>query len=555
MAEIRLVPFNQTRAWAKLQQHAARMKTVHLGEMFAGNPNRAYQFSIMTPNVLLDFSRQRFDQPIMEALKDLAEERQLQEQIRAMFSGEKINTTEKRAVLHTALRYQGQEPILVDGKDVMPEVRAVLAQVKEFADGIHKMQKLGATGHPIKNIVHIGIGGSFLGPEYLAKACAAYAMTRMNLRFVANVDATDFVQQTQNLNPEETVVIIASKTFTTAETMQNARTAREWVLSHYKSFYPALKEEDIIKAHFVAVSTAEQKVAEFGINLNNMFPFWDWVGGRYSATSAIGALPISLFLGYEKFQEILNGAYWMDQHFLNAPIMQNIPIMAALIDIWNINFMGWNMRALLPYAQAYAKLSAHTQQVEMESNGKMVDCSNRPIDFQTGEVVFGEPGTNGQHSFYQLIHQGAQIIPCTFIGFIHPQYERGPASAIGVTHHQELMTNFLAQPDALAFGGESNNPAKRFEGNRPSSSLLLEKQNPFSAGLILAYTEHVAATKGFLWKVNSFDQFGVELGKVLGTVVRKRMQNFNAGQGINTEGLNTSSAILLMAILSRRLPT
>jgi glucose-6-phosphate isomerase len=540
--------FNHTNAFTRIQNHAKRSRNATLSDLFK-TPGRNTDFSVRTEHAYFDYSRQRVDQRALELLLDLADKRKLGGKIKAMFSGKRINLTEGRAVLHTALRNLSDNPVLVDGQDVMPEVRSVLEKTERFSCEVLSGERLGATGKKIKNIVSIGIGGSYLGPEYLAVALKPYVKEGMKLVFVANIDGTDFEEKTADLNPEETLVVVVSKTFTTAETIQNARTARNWILNGLNN------HPDAVRKHFVAVSTAEKLVSEFGIDPANMFGFWDWVGGRYSATSAVGGVPLSLYLGYENFRKILEGVYWMDQHFLDAPFNQNIPVLSALLDIWNINFLGFRTRALLPYSQGLAKLPAHTQQVEMESNGKTVDMHGRNVEFDTGEVVFGEPGTNGQHSFYQLEHQGTQIIPCDFIGFNKPQYALGNATAKEVSHHQELMTNFFAQPDALAFGSSNpDEPHKNFTGNRPSSSLLLGELTPFTAGLLLALTEHRAAVKGFIWGINSFDQFGVELGKVLGKDHRRRMLAFNTNGSIDTQGLNSSTALMLEAFLKGKLP-
>lgn len=485
------------------------------------------QRCVKTEHIYFDYSRQLVDEKIIALLLRLAEERGLRAKIKDMFNGKKINVTEDRSVLHVSLR----DP------DGHPEVKKVLTRIKKFA-GQNKFN----------NLVAIGIGGSYLGPEYLAEACAPFALKGKKLVFIANVDGTDFARKTAELDPEDTLVIIISKTFTTAETMKNAETAKKWIQKTLGT------SPEVVKKHFIAVSTAKDKVEAFGIDPENMFGFWDWVGGRYSATSAVGAVPLSLFLGYDNFEQILKGANWMDTHFLQAPFEENIPVHSALLDIWNINFMGYKTRALLPYFQSLAKLPAHTQQVEMESNGKLVDINGNPVTFDTGEVVFGEPGTNGQHSFYQLLHQGTQIIPCDFIGFIKPQYPLGVSSPTSVTHHEELMTNFFAQPDALAFGKNDDYLPKNFPGNRPSSSLLLEELNPFTAGLLLAWTEHRAAAKGFIWGINSFDQFGVELGKKLGVEYRNRILKYHASKQADTEGLNDSTAILLKSFLTGKLP-
>ena len=379
----------------------------------------------------------------------------------------------------------------------------------------------------------------------------------MNLVFVSNVDGTDFYEKTRALNHEETLVVVISKTFTTAETMKNANTAREWILEGLKAKgFDTSREKsaEAVRKHFVAVSSASDEVRKFGINLENMFDFWDWVGGRYSATSAVGAVPLSLYLGFDNFREILKGAYWMDEHFRTSPFESNIPVLSGLIDIWNINFLGLRTRALLPYSQALSKLPAHTQQVEMESNGKSADNDGKFVGYDTGEVVFGEAGTNGQHSFYQLIHQGTQVVPCDFIGFIEPQYPIGQATERDVTHHEELMSNFFAQPDALAFGKSDVLPYKHFTGNRPSSSLLLKKLDPFAAGLLLAWTEHRAVVKGFIWGIDSFDQWGVELGKELGKRIRKEILERHKNPKHAADGGNPSTNVMLNAFLNGKLP-
>ncbi|EKD87833.1 MAG: hypothetical protein ACD_35C00182G0002, partial [uncultured bacterium] len=465
------------------------------------------------------------------------------ENIFGMFSGEKKNTTEQRAVLHTALRNLSPNPIYIDGYDVMPEIRKVLAQIKDFSQKVQNGQWVGFTGTKLKNIIAVGIGGSYLGPEYLSKACKPYAVKDMKLLFVANVDPTDFTRKTQDLNPEETLIVIISKTFTTAETMANARAIKAWLTS-------ALGDNpDVIKKHFVAVSTSVEKVKEFGIDPENMFIFWDWVGGRYSATSAVGGVPLSLYLGFDNFYKILEGAYWMDQHFFQEPIEKNIPILAGLLDIWNINFMDYKSRAIVPYSQAWSRYPAHCQQTEMESNGKSVDLFGRTVEFDTGEILLGEPGTNSQHSYFQLLHQGTEIVPVDFIGFINPQYQENFVG--GISLRQELMTNFFAQADALAFGKNGQLPHKTFTGNRPSNLILLKDQDPFNAGILLALLEHRVAVKGFIWGINSFDQFGVELGKELGVDIRARINRYrqNPADPTITEGLNHATTRLFRAFL------
>jgi glucose-6-phosphate isomerase len=565
------IPINKTKAWRQLKLHALWRKLVPLD--LRADPARSCKMKISTQHMFLDYSRQLVSDKTIRLLLNLAEAAGLQDKIEAMFTGEKINRTENRAVLHTALRQQSNEPVEVDGHNVIPDVKGVLAKIKKFSGEVLSGERRGVTGKQIKHIVAIGIGGSYLGPEYLAEACRVYAKQGMNLRFVANVDGTDFAQKTAGLDAEETMFIVVSKTFTTAETMMNAETAKAWTLEHLSS---KGSSEDIIKKHFVAVSTAADLVSKFGIDTDNMFGFWDWVGGRYSATSAVGMLPLALFLGYDRAEEILKGANWMDEHFRNAPLNQNIPVISALIDIWNINFLGIRVRALLPYCQALLKLAPHTQQVEMESNGKRVDLFGRAVNFFTGEVVFGEPGTNGQHSFYQLIHQGMRVA-ADFIGVIKPQYAVGKDSETTVSHHRELLTNFIAQPDALAFGktieevrtelaksGKSTAeidalaPHKVFPGNRPSSSMLIEELTPFMAGALLAYTEHRTAVKGFIWGINSFDQWGVELGKALGVKIRNIFLRSNKDSHFKVnpteEGLCPSSATLVNSIVAGQLP-
>lgn len=535
----------QTNAWRTLATMRSCMSKdfVSLGHQFQRFPERGVRFRINDPRIIMDYSRQLVTPDVITGLVALADETGLKDKIGAMFSGQKINATEGRAVLHTALRDPSDNPIVVDGVDYKPEIKAVLSKIEGFSREVISGQRRGITGKPIRNIVAIGIGGSYLGPEYLSEACAPYAQPGMKLLFVANVDGTDFARKTQGLDPEETMFAIVSKTFTTAETIKNANTAKQWMIEKLGT------DPEVIRRHFIAVSTAAKKVEAFGIDTNNMFGFWDFVGGRFSATSAVGAVPLSLYLGFENFSKILAGAHYMDRHFRTAPFASNIPVLSALIDIWNINFQGLKTRAILPYAQSYAKYAPHCQQTEMESNGKSVLIDGSPVDFETGEIVFGEPGTNGQHSFYQLIHQGTMPVPADFIGFLNPQYPVGAGETI--SHHEELMTNLFAQPDALAFGQNSDDPHKRFSGNRPSNVFLLKDQDPFSAGLLLSLLENRVATKGFIWGINSFDQFGVELGKKLGLDIRRRMELFKANPGdpIVYEGLNSSTAANLRAFL------
>ena len=536
------IPVNETQAWKKLDKISTELKP-DLRKWFIENPERADEFSYTTDNIIYDYSRQLINNNVMELLIELADETGVKESIERMFTGEKINVTENRAVLHTALRNFPGKPVEVDGIDVMPEINSVLEKIKNFSNRVINGEWLGITGKKIRNILSIGIGGSYLGPEYLAEVSKPFAVINMNLYFIANVDPTDFARKTQGLNPEETLVVIVSKTFTTAETMANARAVKSWMTDELGN------NPEVIKQHFVAVSTAKEKVVEFGIDPENMFGFWDWVGGRFSSASAVGGLPLSIYLGYEKFEEILKGANWMDEQFRTRPFEKNIAVLSALIDIWNINFMGYKTRAIVPYSQALHKYAAHCQQTEMESNGKAVDLYGRHVEFDTGEVVFGEPGTNSQHSYFQLLHQGTNIVPMDFIGFIKPQYKVDTGEEISL--HEELMTNFFAQPDALAFGKEDELPHKQFPGNRPSNIFLLKEQSPFTAGVMLSLLENRVATKGFIWGINSFDQFGVELGKALGVNIREKMELYKKDKDVSEvyNGLNSSTAKLLKTFL------
>ena len=542
--------------WNRLEKEAKKTKKIHLRQEFTFDPHRFQSLSIsFDKDIIFDFSRQLVTKETMKHLYALAKAQKIKDKIQDMFQGKKINKTENRAVLHTALRNLSGKAVEVDGKDIMPEVKAVLSQIKDFSEKIHQKEYLGVTGRPFKNIVAIGIGGSYLGPEFVAEANRVYARPGMKLRFIANVDGTDFAQKTDDLNPEETLMVVISKTFTTAETMMNARTCKQWMLSTLNN------HPETVKKHFIAVSTNLQGVTEFGINPANIFHFWDWVGGRFSVCSAVGGVPLSLYLGYENFEKLLSGAHTIDTHFLEDPLEENIPITLGLLGIWNNNFLGFNCHALLPYCQALNRFAAHIQQVDMESNGKRVNCEGQVMPVTTGPVNFGEPGTNGQHSFYQLIHQG-QIIPADFIGFIKPQYEVGKKSTSAVDHHQELMSNFFAQPDALAFGKTEHElreegvpefliPHKTFPGNRPSSILLFPKLTPETTGMLLAIYEHRTAVEGFIWDINSFDQWGVELGKVLGKSIRKRIQEYNGDPARKVTEFNTSTNNLLQIFLDQ----
>ncbi len=498
-------------SWQKLQTHYAKTKEQSLRELFSQDPARAETFSLQAGDWYLDYSKNRITTETLRLLLQLPEEVHLKEAIASMFAGKPINTTENRSVLHVALRNRSKKAILVNGQDVMPEVKAVLDQMAVFSDKIRMGEWKGYTGKPIKNIINIGIGGSDLGPVMVYEALKYYTDRSLTVRFVSNIDATHFVEAVQGLNPVETLFIIASKTFTTEETMTNAASAREWMLD-------ALHDPAAIARHFVAVSTNTEKVKAFGIDPANMFVFWDWVGGRYSVTSAIG-LPVMIAIGPDNFTAFLEGFHAMDRHFATAPFAQNMPVIMALLGIWYNNFFGAETYALLPYDQYLHRFPAYFQQGDMESNGKSVTKDGKKVSYQTGPIVWGEPGTNGQHAFYQLLHQGTKLVPADFIGFARPLNELND-------HHQKLMANFLAQPEALAFGknaeevrnegvGSSLIPHKVFTGNRPSNTLLAKKLTPKSLGQLIALYEHKIFVQGVIWNINSFDQWGVELGKVL----------------------------------------
>jgi glucose-6-phosphate isomerase len=498
--------------WQAVADHARATGRLTLRELFAAEPIRAERFSFEACGLLVDHSKQRLTEGTLPLLIRLAEACGLRERIEAMFTGERINTTEGRAVLHVALRAPRGETILVDGKDVVPEVHEVLDRMAAFCRRVRSGDWLGHTGKPIRNVVNIGIGGSDLGPVMAFTALRHYADRALTFRFVSNVDGTDFAEATRDLDPAETLFIVSSKTFTTQETLANAHTARAWLLT-------SLGDEAAVAKHFVAVSTNAVEVAAFGIDTATMFGFWDWVGGRYSMDSAIG-LSTMLAIGPEEFHELLAGFHAMDEHFRAAPFEANLPALQGLITVWNATFLGAATIAVLPYDQYLARFPAYLQQLTMESNGKRVTLSGRVIDdYQTCPVFWGEPGTNGQHSFYQLIHQGTQLIPCDFIGFIESLNPLGQ-------HHDLLMANCFAQAEALAFGKtaaevradgvpEELVPHKTFPGNRPSTTILARRLTPRLLGSLIALYEHAVFTAGVIWDINPFDQWGVELGKVL----------------------------------------
>ncbi|EFR8169596.1 glucose-6-phosphate isomerase [Escherichia coli] len=509
----------QTAAWQALQKHFDEMKDVTIADLFAKDGDRFSKFSAtFDDQMLVDYSKNRITEETLAKLQDLAKECDLAGAIKSMFSGEKINRTENRAVLHVALRNRSNTPILVDGKDVMPEVNAVLEKMKTFSEAIISGEWKGYTGKAITDVVNIGIGGSDLGPYMVTEALRPYK-NHLNMHFVSNVDGTHIAEVLKKVNPETTLFLVASKTFTTQETMTNAHSARDW-------FLKAAGDEKHVAKHFAALSTNAKAVGEFGIDTANMFEFWDWVGGRYSLWSAIG-LSIVLSIGFDNFVELLSGAHAMDKHFSTTPTEKNLPVLLALIGIWYNNFFGAETEAILPYDQYMHRFAAYFQQGNMESNGKYVDRNGNVVDYQTGPIIWGEPGTNGQHAFYQLIHQGTKMVPCDFIA---PAITHNPLS----DHHQKLLSNFFAQTEALAFGksrevveqeyrDQGKDPAtldyvvpfKVFEGNRPTNSILLREITPFSLGALIALYEHKIFTQGVILNIFTFDQWGVELGKQL----------------------------------------
>ncbi len=498
-------------AWAALQAHYERMRTVHLRALFAEDPNRAERFTSEAAGIYLDYSKQRITDETVRLLLQLAAECGLRERIDAMFRGEKINGTENRAVLHVALRAPRGTSIVVDGVDVVPRVHAVLDKMSDFAERVRNGAWTGYTGQRIRNVVNIGIGGSDLGPVMAYEALRYYSARDMIFRFVSNVDGTDFAEATHDLDPAETLFIVSSKTFTTLETMTNARTARDWTLG-------ALHDERAVAKHFVAVSTNAAEVSAFGIDTQNMFEFWDWVGGRYSMDSAIG-LSTMLAIGPDNFRSMLAGFHAMDEHFRGAPFERNLPVLMGLLAVWYADFFGAETVGVMPYDQYLKRFPAYLQQLTMESNGKRVTLDGVEVDYQTGPIYWGEPGTNGQHSFYQLIHQGTKLIPCDFIGFCQALNPLG-------RHHDLLMANLFAQTEALAFGKTADEvraegtpdwlvPHRVFPGNRPTSTILADRLTPETLGTLVALYEHSVFTQGTIWHINSFDQWGVELGKVL----------------------------------------
>jgi len=533
----------QTSAWKELEKYFATFNGTQMKDLFAKDPQRAEKYSMQFEDIFIDFSKNIVDEKVMSLLVKLAEECGLKDAIEAEFTGEKINKTEKRSVLHVALRNRSNTPILSDGKDVMPDVNRVLAQMKEFSGKIISGEWKGYTGKAITDIVNVGIGGSDLGPLMVTEALKPYKKPNITNHFVSNIDGTHMAETLKKVNPETSLFIIASKTFTSLETMTNAHTAKDW-------FLKAAKDEKAVAKHFVALSTNAKAVSEFGIDTNNMFEFWDWVGGRYSLWSAIG-LSIACSIGFENYQELLEGAHEMDKHFRNTEFCKNIPVTMALIGIWYNNFYGAETEAILPYDQYMHRFSAYFQQGNMESNGKYVDRNGKEVSYQTGPIIWGEPGTNGQHAFYQLIHQGTKMIPCDFMA---PAISQNP---IG-DHHPKLLANFFAQPEALMMGktaeqvtaelkkqGKSDEdiamllPFMVFKGNIPTNSILFKKLTPRTLGSLIAMYEHKIFTQGIIWNIFSFDQWGVQLGKQLANVILPELQGNEkvASHDSSTNGL------------------
>jgi len=514
-------PINKYASWIALESHYLKICDLHLRQLFADDPGRGRRMAIEAVNIYFDYSKHRITDETLKLLIQLAEEAGLRSRIDAMFRGDKINDTENRAALHVALRTPKGKSIIVEGKDVIPRVHEVLDKMADFSNQVRSGEWKGYTGKAIRNIINVGIGGSDLGPVMAYEALRYFSQRNLNFQFISNIDGSDFAEATYGLNPEETLFIISSKSFKTPETMTNAHTAKKWVLN-------TLKHPSSIARHFVAVSTNLSEVAKFGIDPKNMFEFWDWVGGRYSMTSAIG-LSTMIAIGSENFQAMLDGFHRMDEHFRTTPFERNLPVLMGLLGIWYNNFFGAQTMAVLPYEQYLKRFPAYLQQLTMESNGKQTTIDGRKIGYQTGPIYWGEPGTNGQHSFYQLIHQGTKLIPCDFIAFIK---SLNPLDG----HHDLLMANVFAQTKALAFGKTSQEvltegtpewlvPHRIFEGNRPSGTILLEQLTPEALGRLIALYEHSVFTQGVIWQIDSFDQWGVELGKKLSEQIAPKLES------------------------------
>lgn len=519
--------------WQKLCFHQQTMAATHMRDLFAKDPDRFSKFSLKFTDILLDYSKHRIDDKTLPMLMQLAREANIEGWRDRMFAGDKINITEDRAVLHTALRNRSNTPVMVDGKDVMPDVNAVLAQMRKFSDSVRNGSWLGYSGKKITDIVNIGIGGSDLGPVMVCDALKPYSSPDLRVHFVSNIDGAHLMRALNVCNPETTLFIVASKTFTTQETMTNAHSARTW-------FLESAKDEVHIAKHFVALSTNLKAVQEFGIDTSNMFAFWDWVGGRYSLWSAIG-LSIALYIGMDNFEDLLAGGHEMDNHFKTAPLEQNMPVILAMIGIWYNNFFHVDSQAILPYDQGMARFPAYMQQADMESNGKFIDRHGNRVKYKTGSVIWGEAGTNGQHAFYQLIHQGTQIVPCDFLMPVHSHYAIGKN---GYAHHKILLANFLAQTQSLMLGKTKEQaraelvsqgysgvaleellPHKVFEGNRPTTSIMFDKLTPNTLGKLIALYEHKIFVQGIVWNINSFDQWGVEYGKQIAQQILPQLTN------------------------------
>ena len=541
---------DQINTWKALKKHHLEIADLHMRQLFDEDPQRFERFSLRLGEILFDFSKNRVIKETITLLCDLARQAELAGWIEAMFAGEKINLTEDRAVLHIALRNRSNRSINVDGQDVMPKVNRVLEKMRAFSELVRGGEWRGYTGKPITDIVNIGIGGSDLGPKMVCEALKPYAQPGLNVHFVSNVDSTDLVETLKNLNPEKVLFLVASKTFTTQETMTNAHSARAWLLQ-------AAHDEAAIAKHFVAISTNKEAVKKFGIDPKNMFEFWDWVGGRYSLWSAIG-LSIALYLGMDHFEELLEGAHQVDQHFYTAPFEKNIPVIMALLGIWYNNFFDADSYAILPYDQYLAHFPAYFQQGDMESNGKRVDKDGHEVTYSTGPIIWGQPGTNGQHAFYQLIHQGTKLIPCDFLAAVNSHNPLGE-------HHDILLSNFLAQTEALMKGKTADEvrselaeegysgerlerlvPAKTFPGNRPTNSFLYPKLTPQVLGSLIALYEHKIFAQGVIWHVNSFDQMGVELGKQL---AKKILPELSGEAKIQSHDSSTNGLINIIKAL------
>jgi glucose-6-phosphate isomerase len=530
-----IAPLTQRAAWKALEAHYAKIRELHLRRLFAEDPKRGERLTAEAVGIYLDYSKNRITDETVMLLLQLAEESGLRSRIDAMFRGEKINITEKRAVLHVALRTPKGQSIVVDGEDVVPQVHAVLNRMADFSNRVRSGEWKGHTGKPIRNVINVGIGGSDLGPVMAYEALQHYGQRDLTFRLVSNIDGTDFAEATRGLDAEETLFIISSKTFTTLETMTNAHTARDWALT-------TLKHPAAIARHFVAVSTNAEEVAKFGIDTSNMFEFWDWVGGRYSMDSAIG-LSTMIAIGPEHFRAMLDGFHQMDEHFRTAPFERNLPVLMGLLAVYYNNFFSAQTISVLPYEQYLKRFPAYLQQLTMESNGKHVTLEGTEVGYQTGPIYWGEPGTNGQHSFYQLVHQGTKLIPCDFIAFAQPLNPLG-------RHHDILLANVFAQAEALAFGKTSQEvqaegtppwlaPHRTFEGNRPSNTILLERLTPAALGKLVALYEHSVFTQGAIWQIDSFDQWGVELGKVLAQRIIPELECRNESQLQHDSSTNT----------------